>query len=72
MEKRSSAPSRDELELSAVERRRIISIGEAARLRGVSKDTLKRQALKTGKPKIVRVSERRIGFRLGEILGEDS
>jgi predicted transcriptional regulator of viral defense system len=46
MEKRN-APSRDQLKLSAVERRRIISIGEAARLRGVSKDTLKRQALKT-------------------------
>jgi hypothetical protein len=70
MEKRK-APTRDEFELSAIEKRRIISIAEAARLRGVSTDTLKRQALKTGRPKIVRVSERRIGFRLGEILADD-
>jgi predicted DNA-binding transcriptional regulator AlpA len=63
-----NAPTRDQLELSAIERRRVISIKEAARLRGVSTDTLKRQAVKTGKPKIIRISERRIGFRLGEIL----
>lgn len=55
--------------LSAIDRRRIISLKEAARLRGVSVDTLKRESAKTGKPEIVRLSARRRGCRLGEILG---
>jgi hypothetical protein len=55
-------------ELSAVERRRKISLEEAARLRGVSVDTLIRQNRATGKPKIYQLSKRRRGCELGEII----
>jgi hypothetical protein len=55
-------------ELSAIERRRKISVDEAARLRGVHPDTLLRQNKLTGKPKIYQLSQRRRGFELGEIL----
>lgn len=61
----------DRAELSAIERRRIVSLREAARLKGVSVDTLKRTAQKTGEPKIIHISARRRGCRLGEVLGLD-
>lgn len=70
--KSSPASERDKIELSAVERRRIISIKEAARLRGVHPDTLRRESQRTGKPRIVRISARRVGCILGEVLGEDA
>jgi DNA invertase Pin-like site-specific DNA recombinase len=55
-------------ELSALERRRIVSLSEAARLRGISVDTLRRQIQRTGKPQIIQLSPRRVGVRLGEAL----
>ncbi|MGD9659194.1 MAG: hypothetical protein AB7U61_16420 [Methylocystis sp.] len=61
----------DRAELSAVERRRIVSLKEAARLMGVSVDTLLRAARKTGHPRIIQMSPRRVGCRLGEVLGLD-
>jgi hypothetical protein len=61
----------DRAELSAIERRRVVSLQEAARLLGVSVDTLKRSAQRTGKPEIIHISTRRRGCRLGEVLGLD-
>jgi hypothetical protein len=50
--------------LLAVEMRRIVSLKEAARLRGVSVDTLRR----TLGGKILRLSTRRLGMRVGDAL----
>jgi hypothetical protein len=48
------------------EKRRIVSLQEAARLRGVSIDTLKRHH----RHQFVRLSERRLGMRLADVLEE--
>jgi hypothetical protein len=53
---------------SWLELQRIVSEQEAARLRGVSVDTLRRQAVRGEGPKRVRLSPRRIGYRLGDVL----
>ncbi len=47
---------------------RIVSIAEAASIRGVSVDTLKRQLKRGEGPELLRVSARRIGFRLSDVL----
>jgi predicted DNA-binding transcriptional regulator AlpA len=47
---------------------RIVGEREAAQLRGVSKDTLRRIALNTGKPRRIRLSPRRVGYKLSEVL----
>ena len=47
---------------------RIVSEVEAAALRNVSPDTLRRIALATGKPRRLRLSPRRVGYRLSEVL----
>jgi hypothetical protein len=52
-------------ELSPIELHRIVSMEEAARVSGVSDDTLRRHH----RDKIVRMSPRRIGMRLGDALG---
>jgi hypothetical protein len=54
-------------ELSWLDKRRMISLKEAARLRGVSEDTLRRQAAR-GEIEIVQLSPRRVGMRLGDAL----
>ena len=46
----------------------IVSEVEAAALRNVSPDTLRRIALATGKPRRLRLSPRRVGYRLSEVL----
>jgi hypothetical protein len=51
----------------AVEMRRIVSIAEGARLRGVSTDTLKR----TMRHKFIRLSPRRLGIRIEDALALD-
>jgi predicted DNA-binding transcriptional regulator AlpA len=58
----------DAPKLPALELERIVSEEEAARLRGVSPDTLKRLALQTGKPRRRQLSPRRVGYRLGDVL----
>jgi hypothetical protein len=47
---------------------RMISEKEAARLRSVSRDTLRRQAAAGKGPKRYRVSDGRIAYRLREVL----
>ncbi len=47
-----------------IELRRVVSLAEAAKLRGVSIDTLKR----TQRDKIIRLSPRRLGMRVGDAL----
>jgi predicted DNA-binding transcriptional regulator AlpA len=47
---------------------RIVSEAEAAKLRGVSPDTLKRAALRGEGPERLRLSPRRVGYRLREVL----
>jgi hypothetical protein len=59
---------RPSLELSAIERARMISLKEAARLRGVSEDTIRRMAMDGSGPKIYELSPNRRGCRLGEVL----
>jgi predicted DNA-binding transcriptional regulator AlpA len=55
-------------ELSAIERRRVITIDEAARLTGLHPDTLLRRAKQRKAPAVVRLSLKRIGMRLGEVI----
>jgi predicted DNA-binding transcriptional regulator AlpA len=50
--------------------RRIISEREAAQIRGVSEDTLRRNSERGGKPTRVRVSPRRIGYWYDEVIGD--
>jgi hypothetical protein len=47
---------------------RIISENEAAKIRGISPDTLRRNAERGGKPERLRLSLRRVGYRLREVL----
>jgi predicted DNA-binding transcriptional regulator AlpA len=47
---------------------RIISEKEAAQLRNVSPDTLRRQAARGEGPRRIRLSPRRVGYRLSEVL----
>lgn len=47
---------------------RIVSEAEAARLRGVSTDTMKRTALRGEGPERLKLSARRVGYRLREVL----
>jgi hypothetical protein len=61
-------PANTEHKLTPLELERIVSEEEAARLRGVSTDTLRRQAQRDGKPRRIQLSPRRIGYRLREVL----
>ena len=47
-----------------VELMRLVSVKEAARLRGVSPDTIRREF----KDKIIRISKGRVGLRLRDVL----
>jgi hypothetical protein len=47
---------------------RIVNEKEAARIRGVSVDTLRRQALRSEGPLRRRLSPRRVGYRLGDLI----
>ena len=47
---------------------RIISKSEAAKIRGVSPDTLKRNSDRGGNPRRVRISARRIGYWYDEVV----
>jgi predicted DNA-binding transcriptional regulator AlpA len=49
---------------------RIISENEAAKIRGISPDTLRRNSERGGKPERLRLSMRRVGYRLREVLGK--
>ena len=51
-------------ELPLVERLRIISLAEAARLAGISEDGLRRHHPE----KLIRLSPRRVGMRVGDDL----
>jgi len=51
-------------QLPLVERLRIISLGEAARLAGISEDGLRRHH----PDKLIRLSPRRVGMRVGDAL----
>jgi hypothetical protein len=51
-------------ELPLVERLRIISLAEAARLAGISEDGLRRHHPE----KLIRLSPRRVGMRVGDAL----
>jgi hypothetical protein len=51
-------------ELSPLEMHRVVSLNEAARLAGISDDTLRRRH----PDKIVRISPRRVGMRVGDAL----
>jgi predicted DNA-binding transcriptional regulator AlpA len=53
---------------STADNHRIISEKEAAKIRGVSEDTLKRNSERGGKPKRVQISKRRVGYWLDEVL----
>jgi hypothetical protein len=62
-------------QLSWIELQQIISEKEAARLRGVSVDTLRRQAARGEGPPRLKLSPGRIGYRIGDLLksvGEDA
>lgn len=48
--------------------RRIISEKEAAKICGCSEDTLKRNSDRGGKPTRVKISPRRVGYWLDEVL----
>ena len=48
----------------------IISENEAAKIRGISPDTLRRNSERGGKPERLRLSMRRVGYRLREVLGK--
>jgi hypothetical protein len=50
--------------LSALERERIVSIAEAARLTSLSQDVVRRRF----RDQIIRLSERRCGLKLGVVL----
>jgi predicted DNA-binding transcriptional regulator AlpA len=52
----------------AVNTRRIITEKEAAQIRGCSEDTLKRNSERGGKPTRVKISKRRVGYWLDEVL----
>jgi hypothetical protein len=56
--------------LTPIERLRIVTLVEAAQLSGVSKDTL----LRHHRDKLVRLSPRRLGIRVGDalMLSEDT
>jgi len=54
----------DQARLTAIELLRIVPLVEAARLAGVSVDTLQRHHA----DKVVRVSERRVGMRVRDAL----
>ena len=58
----------DDLELSPLDRERIVSISQAARLRGVSEDTLRRHY----RDKIIQLSPRRQGMRVRDALAKSS
>jgi len=58
------SPETDHTRLNAVELARIAPLTEAARLAGVSKDTLQRHH----SDKILRLSPRRLGMRVGDAL----
>lgn len=47
---------------------KVITQAEAARLRGVSIDTLKRNSLRGESPQRIRLSPRRVGYRLRDVL----
>jgi hypothetical protein len=52
----------------AIERRRLIMIGEAANLLGCSEDTIRRKAARGEGLKLFKISPRRVGIRLGDVL----
>jgi hypothetical protein len=51
---------------------RIVSEKEAARIRGVSEYTLRRQAERGEGPERIRLSPRRIGYRISDLLSSNS
>lgn len=57
---------RQEAELSPNDR--IVTEKEAARIRGVSEYTLRRQAKDGEGPERIRLSKRRVGYRFSELL----
>ena len=63
------APTEDTLTLPpAIELQRIVSEKKAAELQNVSVDTIRRKAAR-GELQRIQISPRRIGYRLGDVLG---
>jgi hypothetical protein len=50
--------------------KRVVSEDAAATLLGISPDTLRRTAQRDGKPERLRLSPRRVGYRLSDILAK--
>jgi hypothetical protein len=63
-----NAASSPPTELSALDLRKIVDEREAARLRGISVDTLRRQSARGEGPARIQLSPRRVGYRLGDVL----
>jgi predicted DNA-binding transcriptional regulator AlpA len=51
-------------DLTAVDRKRLVRAAEAARLRGTSEDTVRRQLAK----KAIKLGRRSVGYRLEDVL----
>jgi hypothetical protein len=63
------APTEDVLKLpQALELQRIVSEKKAAELQGVSVDTIRRKSAR-GELQRIQISPRRVGYRLGDVLG---
>jgi predicted DNA-binding transcriptional regulator AlpA len=56
--------------LEETARNRIISEPEAAAMYGISEDTLQRRARRGEGPARLKLSPRRVGYRLGDILAD--
>jgi hypothetical protein len=60
--------SKPERPLGSLENERILGEEDAAALLGISTDTLRRKALRDGKPRRIQLSPRRVGYKLKELL----
>jgi hypothetical protein len=55
---------------SWLDMRRIIDEKEAARLRNISVDTLRRMSARGEGPERLRLSPRRVGYRIADVIGK--
>jgi predicted DNA-binding transcriptional regulator AlpA len=55
---------------ASADNHRIITEKEAAKIRGVSADTLRRNSERGSKPTRVKLSKRRVGYWLDEVLAD--
>lgn len=66
--KRRLASKRKQPPTSELPAHRLISEREAAQIRGVSEDTLRRNSERGGKPRRVQISKGRIGYWRDEVV----